>query len=41
LLEARNPSNPGVSGIDGVVSLEKLRGETVIIESKFGDVRNT
>jgi DNA-directed RNA polymerase subunit beta' len=32
LLEARNPSNPAVvSEIDGVVSLEKLRGNREII----------
>ena len=41
LLEARNPSNPAVvSEIDGVVTLEKLRGNREIaIESKFGEVK--
>jgi DNA-directed RNA polymerase subunit beta' len=41
LLEARNPSNPVVSEIDGVVSFGKIKrgNREIIIESKFGDIR--
>ena len=42
LLEARNPSNPGVvSEIDGVVSFGKIKrgNREIVVESKTGDVR--
>jgi DNA-directed RNA polymerase subunit beta' len=38
----RNPSNPAVVEIDGVVSFGKIKrgNREIIIESKFGDIRN-
>ena len=43
-LKLRNPSNPAiVSEIDGVVSFGKIKrgNREIIVESKFGDIKNT